>query len=136
MVVKENPFARPMRKIAAASRLRGEAERLEHVPLRKMTFDLVDVASEALQDFGNDHARKGKGFCIGYHPAQLSSSATRRGTEEVGPKQRYRPESNAISPSQLVVPFPDTTAMVMKNAYTPILTELVYPSPHLTLGDI
>lgn len=67
--------------------VRGEAERLEQVPLRKMTFDLVDVASEALRDFGNDHARKGKGFCIGYHPAQLSSSATRRGIEEVDPNR-------------------------------------------------
>lgn len=50
--------------------VRGEAERLEHVPLRKMMLDLVEVAPEALQD---------------HHPAQLGSSATRRGTKEVDP---------------------------------------------------
>jgi hypothetical protein len=46
---------------------------------------LVDVAPEALQDLRNDQARKGKRFCISYHPAQLGSSATRRGTKEVDP---------------------------------------------------
>ena len=65
--------------------VRGEAKRLEHVPLRKMMLDLVDGAPEALQDLGNDHARKGQRFRISYHSAQLSSSATRRGTKEVDP---------------------------------------------------
>src|SRR5262249_40249070 len=67
--------------------VRGETKRLDQFPLRKMTLDLVDIAPEALQDLGHNHARKSKRLCIGYHPAELSSSATRRRTEEVDPNR-------------------------------------------------
>jgi hypothetical protein len=56
MVVKENPFRATDAENSSRFAVRGQAERLEHVPLRKMTLDCVDIASEALQDFGNDHA--------------------------------------------------------------------------------
>jgi len=65
----------------------GEPERFEQIPLRKVTLDLADVTPEALQDLGNYDARKSNGFCIGNHPAQLGTSATRGGAEEVDPNR-------------------------------------------------
>src|SRR5215467_16382477 len=67
--------------------VRRETHRLEHFPLGKMMLDLIEIAPEALQDLAHNYARKGERLCIGYHPAQLSSSATRRRTEEVDPNR-------------------------------------------------
>src|SRR5215471_18645402 len=65
----------------------GEPERFEHIPLRKMMLDLVDVAPEALQDLRNYDARKSKGLCTGDHPMQLGTNATWRRAEEVDPNR-------------------------------------------------
>jgi hypothetical protein len=53
---QREPFCATDAENSSRFAVRGEAERLEHVPLRKMTLDLLAVASETLQDFTNDDA--------------------------------------------------------------------------------
>ena len=97
--------------------VRREAKRFEHIPMRKITLGLVDATPEALQNLGNDDAReskKGPASAI----LRRSSVPARLGEElKKSTQTRYRPESTAISPSRLVVSFPDTTAVVTKNAF-------------------
>src|SRR5262249_7498923 len=85
--------------------VRGETKGLDHFPLGKMTLDLVDIAPEALQDLGHNHARKGERLCIGYHPAQLSPSATRRRTEEVDPNRGIDQNQTRFLRANLKLPF-------------------------------
>jgi hypothetical protein len=50
IVVKEESFCATDAENSSRFAVRGEAERLEHIPLREVVLDLVDVAPEALQD--------------------------------------------------------------------------------------
>jgi len=63
------------------------------VPQNDCAFTSLSIAAQRVEYTGYDNARKGKSFGIGYHPAQLGSGATRRGTKK-------STESKAIDENQ------------------------------------
>ena len=102
--------------------VRGQAERLEHVPLRKMTLDWSTSRLRPCKVSETITPERAKGSASAIIrrssvPARLGEGRRSR------PQQKYRPESNPISPRQLVVPLPDTTAMVMENTLAILRTD-------------
>src|ERR1700719_1183025 len=63
----------------------GESSGFEDIPHGKIALDTVDVASQALQDFGDDYSGGRERLSINNHAAQLSTGAARRCAKEIDP---------------------------------------------------
>ncbi len=62
-----------------------ESGGFEDVPHGEIALDLADVASQALQDFGDDYSGNCERFGVGNHAAQFPAGATGERTEKVDP---------------------------------------------------
>src|SRR6266436_4826053 len=65
--------------------IRGESSGLEEVPHGKIALDLADVASQALQDFGDDDSGDCERLGVGNHAAEFIAGAAWEGTEKIDP---------------------------------------------------